>query len=103
MNPTDPDVRGRKGTTYYFIEIKGDPPTTQKIYQAIGEICTKRASTTPKTCCIAFPKSFASKLSKILPLRAWKKLDVKILIVSHTGEVTEYAPTEANLEEIKRL
>ncbi|MGA3192161.1 MAG: hypothetical protein ABSD73_06565 [Candidatus Bathyarchaeia archaeon] len=103
LNPTDPDVKARKGSAYYFIEVKGDPPLTWKIYQAVGEICTKRASTTPKICAIAFPRSFARILSKTLPLRAWEKLKIRILIVDNSGNVSEFPPSKRSFEKIQGL
>jgi len=99
----DPDIKGRKGTTYYYVEAKGDPPSTGQIYTAIGEICTKRASTTPTVFSVAFPVSYVPFVLNLLSLRAWKKLDIRILFVTTSGEVKEYAPSRASLDEIKQL
>lgn len=99
----DPDIRGKRGTTYYFVETKGDPASTGRIYTAIGEICTKRASKTPTTYSIGFPISYAQYISSLLSLRAWKKLDIRILLVRSSGEVNEYTPSKTNLAAIEQL
>jgi hypothetical protein len=100
---SNPDIKGNKGTSYYYIEAKGDPPSTTKIYTAIGELCTKKAATTPTTYAIGFPISFAPYILNLLSPRAWKRLEVKILLVSNSGEVAEYSPSKASLQKMKGL
>lgn len=97
----NPDIKGNKGTSYYYIEAKGDPPSTTKIYTAVGELCAKKAATTPTTYAIGFPESFAPYILNVLSLRAWERLEIRILLVGNSGKVAEYSSSEASLQELR--
>jgi hypothetical protein len=76
---TQPDIKARKGTDYYFVEAKGDPANITNLYTAIGQIVTKMVAATPTTFAIALSPSYKQYLH-LFPPEAQKKFKIKILM-----------------------
>jgi Holliday junction resolvase len=75
----DPDIKARKGGQYYFVEAKGDPPNSNSLYVAIGQIVSKMAAKTPTTYAIALSPKYR-KILHLLPREAAERVGIEILI-----------------------
>jgi hypothetical protein len=76
---SEPDIKAKKTGQYFFVEAKGDPPSANSFYIAIGQIISKMAAKTPTTYAIALsPKH--EKFKQLLPREAADRVGIKILI-----------------------
>jgi len=76
---TQPDIKARKGTDYYFVEAKGDPASITNLYTAIGQIVTKMVAATPTKFAIALSPSYKQYLH-LFPPEVQRKFKIKILM-----------------------
>jgi len=102
VTPVLPDIYAkRRGQSYYYyIEAKGDPPTTTAFYNAIGEIQARMGATTPARYGIGLPMSFCKTICQCFTYEAWRNSGVYILLVDGRGTVAELQPTRANYNHI---
>lgn len=99
-NPPDIYARRREQNFYYYIEAKGDPPSSQALSNVIGELTRHMVAKTPARYAIAVPTSFCGVMSKYLKYQSWKKQKIYILLVGAEGKVTQLNPSKQNYERI---
>jgi hypothetical protein len=95
-NPPDIYAKRRGQNFYYYIESKGDPPSTQALSNVIGELTRHMVAKTPARYAFAVPKSYCSVISRYLKYESWKKLGVYILLVGDDSRVTQLNPSKQN-------
>jgi hypothetical protein len=76
---TPPDIKAKKGTSYYYVEAKGDPANSNALYTVIGQIVTKMAAKTQIDYAIAVSPSY-ERVLHLFPPEAQKKLKVKVIV-----------------------
>jgi len=74
-----PDIKGKKGTKYYYVEVKGDPPSAGKFYDAIGQIVTKMATKAYVEYAVALSPNY-DRFLHLMPVEAQKRTRIRILI-----------------------
>jgi len=104
-NAKPPDIIAKRRTqnSYYFIEAKGDSPSTTNLYGVIGQIVVQKARTTPASYAVALPVSYKRTILDVLSLRAWKQARFNIILVKSNHSVVEFRPGKRNLENIRGL
>lgn len=102
VKPPDLIAKRRNQNYYYFVEVKGDPPSTTKFYQVWGEIAIQMARKTPAAYAIALPISFKQTILDLLSLRSWKKTGFRILVVRQR-DVVELRPSVQAFDSLGRL
>jgi hypothetical protein len=100
--PNYPDIlaKRRAQNFEYYIEAKGDPPSSQALSSVIGEVTRLMVTKAPARYAIAVPESFCGVICKYLKYETWKKQGIYILLVGKDGEVTELNPSKQNYERI---
>jgi Holliday junction resolvase len=76
---SEPDIKAKKGGQYFFVEAKGDPPSANSFYIAIGQITSKMAATTPTRYAIALSPKYR-KILHLFPREAADRAKIEILI-----------------------
>ena len=88
---TEPDIKARKGTKYYFVEAKGDPSSSTLLYTGIGQLVSKMAATTPTKYAIALSPSY-KHLLHLLPPEVQRKFKINIVIVQPERDKSKRLP-----------
>ena len=101
--PSDIIAKRRNQNFYYFIEVKGGPPSTTNLYGVIGQIIVQRARSTPASYAVALPASYKQTILEVLSLRAWKVGRFNIILVKGNHDVMEFRPGKRNLEKLRGL
>jgi hypothetical protein len=99
--PQPPDIYAKRRSDYpyfYYIEAKGDPPSTTKLQTAMGQIRACMGSTAPASYGMAFPMDFCRIIRDHLSYEAWDGLGANILLVDDNGEVFELNRSKNNYE-----
>src|SRR5208282_2321176 len=82
---TPPDIKAKKGTSYYYVEAKGDPPTSNALYMVIGQIVTKMAAKTQIEYAIAVSPNY-KRFLHLFPPQAQRKFNIKVIIPKTESE-----------------
>jgi len=80
LAPTPPDIVARRGTDYYYVEAKGDPPSATALYTALGQLVSKMAARTPTKYAIALSPGY-EKFLHLLPKEVQKRVEPKINVI----------------------
>ena len=88
---TPPDIKAKKGTDYYFVEVKGDPASSSAFYTAVGQLVTKMAAKTQTKYALAFSPSY-EKLLHLMPPEVQKKFKINVIVAQHEKEKSKRLP-----------
>jgi Holliday junction resolvase len=88
---TPPDIKAKKGTDYYFVEVKGDPANSNAFYTAVGQLVTKMAAKTQTKYAVAFSPSY-QKFVHLMPPEVQKRFKIQIIVAQPEKEKTKRLP-----------
>jgi len=100
--PPDLIAKRRNQNYYYFVEAKGDPPSSSKFQQVMGEIMCQMARKAPAAYAIAVPISFKSVILNLWNFQVWKKSHARFLFFKN-WRVFELRPSVRDFNGLKRI